>query len=155
MTSNSTCTVLSCRDSNLSTAGNIIGILTFIYAVIGGIYVRSKLITKLPPALSQLKEEVESTAMQAEKLHQRFQSYTVDSPDDDNFRDLIILMERAKYHWMETRAGLDRLEVRRTCRGLDSLRNLLKGATEGGEVSSSLKRTQFLLKEVQLGMMQL
>jgi hypothetical protein len=93
--------------------------------------------------------------MQAEKLHQRFQSYTVDSPDDDNFRDLIILMERAKYHWMETRAGMDRLEVRRTCRGLDSLRNLLKGATEGGEVSSSLKRTQFLLKEVQLGMMQL
>ena len=156
---NSTCTVLSCKDSTLSTAGNVIGILTFAVGVLVGLMVRSSLIKNSTAELARLMEDFMFAARQFDKFSGRLRIYTAERPSDSAYDhdvdDLGHLMQRADHLVNEIRHRMEKINVRGTYSKWNVVRTSLKAYTEQAELTGLLKKAQSLLREVQLGTMQL
>ena len=157
--SNSTSTVLSCKDSTLSTAGNVIGILTFATGVLVGLIVRSRLIKNSTAELALLMEDFMFAARQFDKCRGRLRIYTAERPPnsayDHDVDDLGHLMQRADYLVSKIGDRMDKFKVRGTYSKWKLVGTSLKSYTEQAELTGLLKKSQSLLREVQLGIMQL
>lgn len=158
--SNSTCVVLSCQDSTLSKAGNIIGILTFAAAVFVGLIIRAKLIANSAAEVSVIIEG-NNTAMRqlrkyATRLNELANSSSSPSPlFRDDLDDLYNVIEIALTHVKQIDDRMKKLRDYER-RGIwRAARIFFEGVVNIAELTGTVKKVQSLLGEVQIGMMQL
>ena len=125
--------MLSCQHSALSTAGNVIGILTFAAGVLVGLIIRARLIASSTAELSVIIEENNSAARQLRKFLARLNELASSSASSLYRRDLEDLD-----NLIETALGLGReIEGR-----MEKLRDYGRRAAE---VSLPLVPTDFLI----------
>jgi len=153
--SNSTCTVLSCQDSALSTAASVVGLLTFAGGVFVGLMVRSRLIKNSTAELHALMGDAESATRQIHRLRVRLEIYSTEQPDDRDVDDLKQLMEQATRIVREIEYRMNSLKAYDHYSKWEATKLSMKGVVKQAELTGSVKKAQSLLRELQLGMMQL
>jgi len=152
----STCPVPNCIDSQLSITANVIGILTFIGAVITAYLVASFQALSIGRELQEFCEDFESTAGQLSSCYKTLRSSELDElADRDTLENLMQLLHRARDQLKEMDKGIERIGIRRQYSKWKRLRTMVAGTALRDELNKSLKKAQQLLSEIQLCMIQL
>jgi hypothetical protein len=144
--SNSTCAVLSCQDSPLSTVASVVGILTFAGGVFVGLKVRSRLITNTKAELYLLRDDAESVTRQVHRLRARFEMYSTEQRDDRDMENLKQSMERATRIAREIECIVDSLKPYNRYSKWENIKSSMKGAVKQAEFTGSVKKAQSLLR---------
>ncbi|KAH9203557.1 hypothetical protein DL95DRAFT_502711 [Leptodontidium sp. 2 PMI_412] len=160
--SNSTC-VLSCSDSGLSTAANVIGILTFAGGVLGAMLLNARLVANSTSELCVLIEDFEYAERQFRMFKNRLHKYgplglpmehRLDEVQFREFEDLDHMLERAGGLVHDARSRIYKINIHHVPKRWEAVKISLKGLKEQGELTALLKKTQSMLREVQLRTMQ-
>jgi len=148
-----------CKDSRLVIAASVITFLTFVYAVVAGIYIRYAVLAREASELPQLLETLTSSIEQFGFIDQRIRSYEEKVFDRTDGQYLIQKMRRgddltddiASIREKMRPESPDRYFGRRVVKWKDFLWILGKKA----ELATLLKRHQETLRECQFLVMQL
>jgi hypothetical protein len=155
----STCPVPVCKDSRLTTAASIIGILTFVYGALAGILVAWLQAMTIENELRELLDSFESTVRQLatcdRKLHDFGYNFLPSRADDELLQQLADLMKRGHQTMEQMEKMVHRIGIFNRYSKMRRLRSIVAGKALKDTMDGLVKKAQRILSEVQLGMIQL
>jgi hypothetical protein len=123
--------------------------------VLVGLIIRARLIANSTAELHVLMDDAESAAGQIHRLRVKFEIFSTEQPDDSDVDDLEQLMERETRIGREIEYRIDRLKAYNRYSKWEAIKFSMKGVVKQAELTGLVKKAQSLLRELQLGMMQL
>jgi hypothetical protein len=100
-------------------------------------------------------DDAELAARQIHRLRVRFEIFSTEQPDDSDVGDLKQLMERETRIVRDIECRMDSLKAHNRQSKWEAIKFSMEGVVKQAELTGLVKKAQSLLRELQLGMMQL